>query len=37
MDDFEEQLRLIGNQGDIDAFMKALGIMKLRGEQPAWS
>jgi hypothetical protein len=22
---------------DVDSFMRALGIMKLRGEEPAWS
>ena len=36
MNEFETQLRNIGGM-DINAFMKALGLMKLRGEEPAWS
>jgi hypothetical protein len=32
---FEEQLRAMGE--DVDSFMHALGIMKLRGEEPAWA
>jgi Ca2+-binding EF-hand superfamily protein len=36
MNEFETQLRNIGGM-DLNAFMKALGLMKLRGEEPAWS
>ena len=32
---FAEQLAAMGE--DVDEFMKALGIMKLDGEEPAWS
>jgi Ca2+-binding EF-hand superfamily protein len=37
MDDFEEHLKAIATGGDLNTFMKALGLMKLRGEEPAWS
>lgn len=37
MDDFEEHLRAIATGGDLNTFMKALGLLKLRGEEPAWS
>ena len=33
--EFEEQLRAMGQ--DTDAFMRALGVMKLHGEEPAWA
>ncbi|OMJ69796.1 hypothetical protein SteCoe_32381 [Stentor coeruleus] len=36
MKEFETQLRSIGGM-DLNAFMKALGLMKLRGDEPAWS
>jgi protein fantom len=36
MKEFETQLRNIGGM-DLNAFMKALGLMKLRGDEPAWS
>lgn len=36
LDEFENQLRSLGGN-DTDAFMKALGLMKLKGEEPAWS
>jgi hypothetical protein len=32
---FEEQLKAMGE--DVDSFMRALGIMKLRGEEPSWA
>ncbi|CAG9333007.1 unnamed protein product [Blepharisma stoltei] len=35
-DEFETQLRSLGGT-DVDAFMRALGLMKLKGEEPAWS
>ena len=35
MTDFEDQMKTLGGR-DADSFLKALGMMKLRGETPAW-
>lgn len=34
---FEEQMKILTGGGDFNEFMRTLGLMKLRGEEPAWS
>lgn len=33
----EDQMKLVSGGGDLNEFMKAMGLMKLRGDEPAWS
>ena len=35
---FEDQLKMFtkGTESDYDAFIKALGLLKLKGEKPVW-
>lgn len=37
VDDFDDKLKMLVKEKDSEAFMKALGMMKLEGEQPVWS